>query len=428
MNATQCQEAAVRLRDSCLRDPERPDLDALGQLLSAACSRDPGLAAAAARALIGTVVEELSDRFDRSLAACYVDLFSRAMEAVSPRFSAEFVRRRYADLAAAPARAVARLDAAPDEVIVLSRITLGADIAVTSVFLDALHTRFPHATIWFAGPEKNYALFAGLDWVKHWPVDYPRGASLAARLAVSDSFEGAFDLGNTWILDPDSRISQLGLLPIAPLNATLFFESRTWGGESSASIGELAALWCAEYLGVPQAKPLLAPAPTPETGQTPRADIPPCPYACISLGVGNNESKRMSPAFEARLMRMLGDTGLHLVIDAGAGGAEGAAVRAAIAAASLNESQVQILDGTFAEFCHAIRAARFYVGYDSAGQHAAAAMRVPGITIFKGFANEKMFQRWQPRTVPGAKVIRVEPSTADSAVESQVAAAILSLL
>lgn len=428
MNATQCQEAAVRLRDSCLLDPERPDQEALEQLLVAARTQDPGLAAAAASALIGTVVEELSDRFNRALAACYVNLFSRAMEAVSPRFSAEFVKRRYRELAAFPARPSANPNAAPEEVIVLSRITLGADIAVTSVFLDALHTRFPHAVLWLAGPEKNFALFAGLGWVKHWPLNYPRGASLAARLAVADAFEGAFDQCNTWLMDPDSRISQLGLLPIAPLNATLFFESRTWDEESQAGIGDLASLWCAEHLGVPQAAPRLAPTPVGDAAPSLAAAIPSSSYVCVSLGVGNNQSKRMSAAFEARLLRLLGDTGLRLVIDAGAGGAEGAAVRAAIADAGLQDAQVQVLEGSFAEFCRVIQGARFYVGYDSAGQHAAAALGVPGITLFKGFASEKMFQRWQPRAVPGARVIRVDPETTESAVESQFAGAMLALL
>jgi ADP-heptose:LPS heptosyltransferase len=155
---------------------------------------------------------------------------------------------------------------------------------------------------------------------------------------------------------------------------------------------------------------------------------PESPYVCVSLGVGNNQSKRMPAAFEARLLRILGDTGCRLVIDAGAGGAEGAAVRAAIAAAGLQDAQVQVLEGSFAAFCRVIQGARFYVGYDSAGQHAAAALGVPGITLFKGFANEKMFQRWQPRAVPGGRVIRVSPETTEPAVESQFTAAVLALL
>jgi ADP-heptose:LPS heptosyltransferase len=144
--------------------------------------------------------------------------------------------------------------------------------------------------------------------------------------------------------------------------------------------------------------------------------------------VGNNQSKRMSAAFEARLLRILGDTGCRVVIDAGAGGAEAAAVRAAIATAGLQDAQVQVLEGSFAEFCRVIQGARLYVGYDSAGQHAAAALGVPGITLFKGFASETMFQRWQPHAVPGGMVIRVSPETTEAAVEAQIAPAVRALL
>jgi hypothetical protein len=47
------------------------------------------------------------------------------------------------------------------------------------------------------------------------------------------------------------------------------------------------------------------------------------------------------------------------------------------------------------------------VGYDSAGQHAAAALGVPQICIFAGYPTLRMFHRWRP-VAPGATVIRVE--------------------
>jgi ADP-heptose:LPS heptosyltransferase len=44
------------------------------------------------------------------------------------------------------------------------------------------------------------------------------------------------------------------------------------------------------------------------------------------------------------------------------------------------------------------------VGYDSAGQHVAAACGVPLVSIFAGFPVPRMFHRWRPE---GA-VIRVD--------------------
>ena len=42
----------------------------------------------------------------------------------------------------------------------LSRVTLGADVAITSVILDAAKQRFPNANIYFVGPQKSWELFA----------------------------------------------------------------------------------------------------------------------------------------------------------------------------------------------------------------------------------------------------------------------------
>ena len=53
--------------------------------------------------------------------------------------------------------------------------------------------------------------------------------------------------------------------------------------------------------------------------------------------------------------------------------------------------------GAFAPFAAQIARSRLYVGYDSAGGHIAAACGVPLISIFAGFASERMFQRWRPK-------------------------------
>jgi ADP-heptose:LPS heptosyltransferase len=48
-----------------------------------------------------------------------------------------------------------------------------------------------------------------------------------------------------------------------------------------------------------------------------------------------------------------------------------------------------------------------YVGYDSAGQHVAAAAGVPLISIFTGYPCERMLARWRPNT-PRSSVIAVD--------------------
>jgi ADP-heptose:LPS heptosyltransferase len=49
------------------------------------------------------------------------------------------------------------------------------------------------------------------------------------------------------------------------------------------------------------------------------------------------------------------------------------------------------------------------VGYDSAGQHVAAACGVPLISIFAGFPVPRMFERWRP-VGEHRHVIRVDRS------------------
>jgi ADP-heptose:LPS heptosyltransferase len=83
---------------------------------------------------------------------------------------------------------------------------------------------------------------------------------------------------------------------------------------------------------------------------------------------------------------------------------------------------VQTWRGSFAGFASIIRRSSLYVGYDSAGQHAAAACATPLVTVFAGFPSERMFARWSP-TGPGAKeVIRVGRPDPSAVLEQTLAA------
>ena len=44
----------------------------------------------------------------------------------------------------------------------------------------------------------------------------------------------------------------------------------------------------------------------------------------------------------------------------------------------------------------AIRKSDLYIGYDSAGQHVAAACGVPLVSIFAGFPSDRFLARWRP--------------------------------
>jgi len=341
-----------------------------------------------ARALFGVLVEGLADRFEPALCDIYARLFSQALPG--------------ADLARYERVRLPRpVCCDPRRVYVLSRITLGADIAVTSVLMDAAKRRFPDAPIVFVGPHKNYELFAADARVTHAPIEYRKG-TLHDRLAAAREIAGIVD---DLVLDPDSRLTQLGLLPVGDETRYHLFESRRYGGESHEALPVLAARWAATTLGVTDAKPYIAVRHEPV--------VLPTEYIAVSLGVGENPAKRLPDPFEPELLKLLGAR--HpVVIDRGAGGEERARVERAVAAAGVAPTY---WDGSFAGFASIVSGARLYVGYDSAGQHAAAAAGVPLITIFAGWAAPRMFDRWRP-VAPTATVIRCDSPDPEAALSA----------
>jgi ADP-heptose:LPS heptosyltransferase len=112
----------------------------------------------------------------------------------------------------------------------------------------------------------------------------------------------------------------------------------------------------------------------------------------VSFGVGENEEKRLPDPFEEELLRAIAGQGLSVLLDKGAGGEE--SDRATKLAASV--PQIRLYDGPYAPFASMISQARLYIGYDSAGQHVAAASATPLISIFAGYPSERMFDRWRP--------------------------------
>lgn len=65
------------------------------------------------------------------------------------------------------------------------------------------------------------------------------------------------------------------------------------------------------------------------------------------------------------------------------------------------QDRIRMFQGSFAAFAGIIARSRLYVGYDSAGQHAAAACGVPLLTVFAGAPCPRFRARWRP-TGPGA--------------------------
>jgi ADP-heptose:LPS heptosyltransferase len=388
LRSTSCREIAEDILRRCVAG--KPP-----KYLPRTLTEDP-----CAPALFSVLVEGLADRFEPSLCDAYVRLFSQAIAQVTGTDPSALVSR-YEWV-----RRPRKLTANPKRVFVLSRITLGADVAVTSVLLAAAKQRFKRARIALAGPQKNYELFAKDARIHHARVDYGRG-TLRERLAAAEELKALVAEPDCVVIDPDSRLTQLGLLPVCPDDRYYLFESRAYGAESDKSLPELASDWAAETLGIAGAKPYIAVAAV-------KAAAPiQAPYITVSLGVGENPAKRVADPFEEQLLALLAKTELPICIDKGAGGAEAERVERAV---ERSGATVTFWEGSFAGFASVIAASKLYVGYDSAGQHIAAACGVPLISIFAGFPAPRMFERWRP-VGPNFQVIRVDRPDAAETIE-----------
>lgn len=343
------------LLEYCLRGDSWP-----GDLLDRALAVDDG------RAFLSVVVERLGDLFEPRLCEIYDHLFTQAILRTTPELVS---RLRHPNQRSVPPASTSR-------VYVLSRVTLGADVTVTSVLLDAAKRRYPDAEVVFVGPQKSYELFEADPRIKHRPTPYARSGALKDRLQAS---------ANLWledgiVIDPDSRLSQLGLISMCDERNYFHFPSRAYGGGGHEPLAKLAAQWAHRTFGVEGARPYVAPLRSAE----PPADI------TVSLGVGENATKRLDDTQERELLRALAATGASIVVDKGGSPEERERVERALLPG------MRTHDGAFAPFAAQIATSRLFVGYDSAGGHVASAYGVPLISIAKGFVSERMAARWRP--------------------------------
>ncbi len=398
-------ELAHDILDSCLSYGSWPAraLDAL--IERTLDDEDEFLARAATRALFGIVIEPLSDLFEPSLCEIYARLFAHVISRSLPEYNAEDLLLRYRRV-----RQVRRFPGGEvQRVFVLSRVTLGADVAVTSVALAAAKERFPNAEICFVGPAKNAEMFAADPRITPISVMYGRSSLLRDRLLAAAELQVAVSEPGAIVIDPDSRLTQLGLIPVCDDARYFFFESRAFGGETYATLPQLAAEWLSEVFDVAAPQPYVAPV-----RQEAIAEV------AVSWGVGDNPNKRLDDHFEFEVLSELLRSGRRVLLDRGAGGAEGE--RADALQARLGTPvNLHLHNGSYASFASHILQSKLYVGYDSAGQHVAAAAGVPLVSVFTGYACERMFARWRPMG-SASHVIAVEEDNRSSALERTLAA------
>ena len=226
---------------------------------------------------------------------------------------------------------------------VLSRVTLGADIAVTSVVLAALKTVFPAAALKLVANTKTHQLFAGDRRVQLCAIEYPRGGGLIERLAswqhTVEAIEQetlGLDPTEYVIADPDSRLTQLGLLPlVADERPYLFFESRSYRAAGLQKFSALTDHWLQQVFGMAKpVYPYCMPAPSDVAAAKHITDSlkrrAPGPIVSVNLGVGQ-PAKRLPDPFEFRLLARLLSAGATTILDKGGDAAEVARIEQLVA-------------------------------------------------------------------------------------------------
>lgn len=468
-----------------LREP----LDELARLAS---SDQAETAKLATGAIFKSLVEALADSFEAKAVTLYNRLFSQLIhfcrhgaqgEGLDRELTGFGIRGEAELLARAEQlRYTRQLRKSPEEkqkvkrAVVLSRVTIGADVAVTGVVIERLKREFANAEIVLLGGAKTAELFGGDGRIRFRDIQYQRAGTLTARLsswlevlqAVRRLTEG-LSADEYLIADPDSRLTQLGLLPLVaegfalrpqaparlansgdsggamqaekspPGGQYIFFPSRELGSHTKHSISELTSAWLDAVFGAEEKiLPRLNLKSTDKeragllVGRMRQADSR--PIVATNFGVGGNLLKGLSEDFEKRLVAHLGQNGAKIIFDKGAGDREieraNLVLEEAVGATYQNrkikvlevdeanlqallqapaiDADIVVWQGRIGMLAALIGESNLYIGYDSAGQHIAAALGVPCIDLFAGYTSPQMLARWRPTGSARSRVIAVD--------------------
>lgn len=409
-----------------------------------------------AAALFGIVVESLCDNFEELQTAAYNHLMSyiidycahlpggETLKAGMDRFGIhgfDDLFRRVERLRKTSSN-YRDLPASPKTIIVLSRVTIGADVAVTSVLIQRLCRTFPQARIVVIGGGKMHALYRGHSRVSFQDVAYSRQGGLLERLqswfdvlAAIDRARLGSDPEDVLLADPDSRLSQLGVLPLCSDQSYLFFSSRSSQlFPQQLSISEMVNCWynqltgesdnCYPAVWLDRALQQFAKTAVGRLRKQGTKQV-----IAVNFGVGGNSRKRVDDQFEQELLlELLGETGAVVLLDKGFGEEEVRRSDALLHAVSAAGHRVA--DTSFEDLGQVSVDARLigvaagidqvaaligqsdeFIGYDSACQHIAAAQEVPTYTIFAGSNNIRFVRRWCPYGLGRREIIHVDTLT-----------------
>ena len=349
------------------------------------------------------------------------------------------------------------------KILLLSRVTIGADVAITSVIIERFAEIFPKAEILLIGDGKLKEIYGGNPRIKIRKVPYSRRGGLLGRLSswllvlkIIQQEKDSCRLGKTILVDPDSRLSQLGVLPLISMNDYFFFDSRSDASPNSKmSMPELANSWLNELTGE-------------EGGYCyPSVWIPETYMGCatqfcrglkengarqiivVNFGVGGNPRKRVGRRMEEKLLLTLlqepdtvvlldkgfgeeellnsnslidavekqGYPALHILFDSENNPLSDKGSVWGFAAKKTGGSIIIGVQSGIGEIAALIANCDEFIGYDSACQHIAAALKLPCLTIFAGSNNMRFIRRWSAYGPENCNIIHVDTLTDPASID-----------
>ena len=404
-----------------LHDPEA--LSLADHLADLADDADESISKKACAALFAQVVEVWNDRFEPAGRERYQRYFGRIAHRSCLRKAplAKALREDGvfdADAFLARAKAVSRISPAkyqPKCVLVPSRVTVGADVLLTSVLLQHLSRAWPEAKIILAGDAKLAGLFGGMDRLEIAPLSYQRRGPLSERLAAWLPLRQlVVDRQVDAVFNPDSRLDQLGLLPLGRTATYHLWQTLEPDPAHPKSLSEHLDTWCQKVipsLGGPIAPRLFFDAKT----QAIAARLGPALAAQATLAVkldfGGNDLKGLPQEREIDILKAAHAKGWRILLDRGFGAEEMArnevltkALGLPFADIDLDAPETQIpktplirATASIAAWAAALSGCQKALAYDSAGHHLAAALDIPLVTIFTGHPHKNFPIAWQPR-------------------------------
>ncbi|MBI4459753.1 MAG: hypothetical protein HY648_06815 [Acidobacteria bacterium] len=449
---------------------------AITLLVEIATLEEPCLSEPARRATFPVLVESLSDSFDSEDCFLYDKAFAQmichcrqipaaaGLDAALQRFGLQTEQdllERKSRLRQPKFLSDSADQRKVRKVLILSRVTLGADVAISSVILEKARQTFPQAERVLLGSSKLLELFGGDRSLRMRQVRYATEGTLLDRLqswlplvAVVEEETRGLRPEEYLLLDPDSRLLQLGLLPVLQDESRYFFlETRRFGGAGQGPLSQITLRWLNESFG--GADEILPSICLREQDTRVAQEI--CRtlrkngseyLEAVSFGVGGNERKRLGDSFEEDLIRSLLEAGVTILLDKGFGSEEieranrltervraggwqvvelkPPAIRPEDRFPDQPDCRFIAWEGGIGLWSALIAGCDEYIGYDSAGQHIAAALGVPTVDIFTEAAAPIFRERWQPA---GNGMVRIAapPASSDSEQPGPVVAEVLAL-